>query len=94
MIFVLQTDAAAALCPLDGAAGDAAMARIERSMAACTPSAEELAEVDSSERVHRAGGARKRKRRKMKRAGAKTKARAGQKHAGDGGGTRETFDNA
>ena len=47
----------------------------ERAFAAWTPSAEELARVDASERVHRGGGARsKARRRPMKRAGKKTKA--------------------
>ena len=74
MLFVLQTDAAAAKWPVEGAKGDAAMRQLERAFASCTPSAEDLASVSTSERVHRGGGARK-KRRKMKRAGKQTKAR-------------------
>lgn len=71
MVFVLQTDTAAKLWPADSAAVKA----IERAMAACTPTAEALAAVDSRERVHRDGAVRKHRRRK-KRAGAKTRAAA------------------
>jgi len=66
---VLQTDAAAAEWP----ATAPVMARIRLAFAACTPSDEELRHVAPSERVHRGGGARKQRRRKMKRAGQKTK---------------------
>ena len=68
-LFVLQTDAAAAEWP----ATAPVMARIRRAFASCTPSDEELRHVAPSERVHRGGGARKQRRRKMKRAGQKTK---------------------
>jgi phosphorylated CTD-interacting factor 1 len=68
-LFVLQTDAAAAEWP----ATAPVMARIRLAFAACTPSDEELRHVAPSERVHRGGGARKQRRRKMKRAGQKTK---------------------
>ena len=68
-LFVLQTDAAAAEWP----ATAPVMERIRRAFAACTPSDEELRHVAPSERVHRGGGARKQRRRKMKRAGQKTK---------------------
>ena len=74
MLYVLQTDAAAAERPLDGPVGDEAMGRIEHAFAACTPTAEDLSGGDSKERVHRNGNGRPRKRRKMKRAGKKTKA--------------------
>ena len=67
MVFVVQSDAAAARWP----ASDEALADIEAAFARCTPSEEELATVDSTERVH---SGRKRKRRKMKRAGKKTRA--------------------
>ena len=70
MLFVLQTDAAAATWPLS----DEGLARIESAFASCTPSAEELGRLESSERVHRHGAVRKRPRRKMKRAGKKTRA--------------------
>lgn len=75
MLFVLQTDAAAAQYPITGPTGDAALQQIERAFASCTPSAAELERIDKSERVHRGGAVRK-KRRKMKRAGKKTKAAA------------------
>ena len=68
MVFVLQTESAARRWP----ASDEALGEIERAFAACTPSSEALAKVAPSERVHRGGGARKK--RKMKRAGKKTKA--------------------
>lgn len=69
MVFVLQSSAAAATWP----ASDAAIAELEAAFASCTPSETELASVDSTERVHRHGAVRKRKRRKMKRAGKKTR---------------------
>lgn len=69
-LFVLQTDAALARWPLT----DEGMQQLEHAFASCTPSAEDLANVSTSERVHRGGAARK-KRRKMKRAGKQTKAR-------------------
>ena len=73
-LFVLQTTAAAARWTVAGETGESRMRAIEVAFAACTPSAKELEGVESAERVHRHGGARKKGRRKMKRAGKKTKA--------------------
>ena len=70
MLFVLQTTAAFHCWPVY----DQDLVDIRRAFAACTPSLTDLRGVDSSERVHRGGGARKQRRRKMKRAGKKTKA--------------------
>ena len=70
MLFLLQTDAAAATWPIT----DETVADVAAAFAACTPTAEELAAVDPRERVHRNGApARPRARRKMKRAGQKTR---------------------
>ena len=74
MLFVLQSDLAASKWPVSGTKGDEAMRQLEHAFARCTPSMEELESVSTSERVHRGGAARK-KRRKMKRAGKQTKAR-------------------
>ena len=71
-LFVLQTDAHAAAWPV----ADSVMAELERAFALCTPSSTDLANVDSSERVHRNGTGKKRARRKMKRAGKKARGAA------------------
>ena len=63
-VMVLQTSAAAQRWPACGEAGAEAAEgsglghRLRRALAACTPTADALAAVDSSERVHRGGGAR------------------------------------
>mmetsp|Transcript_49698 Transcript_49698/g.129555 ORF Transcript_49698/g.129555 Transcript_49698/m.129555 type:complete len:486 (+) Transcript_49698:3-1460(+) len=75
-LFVLQTDAAAAQWPADSEV----LTRLERTLAACTPSEDDLKVVPTSERVHRSGAARSQGRRKMKRAGKKTKAWQASKH--------------
>ena len=53
-LFVLQTAAAAARWPVDARTS----AALRTALAECTPTAESLAAVESSERVHRGGGAR------------------------------------
>jgi len=53
-LFVLQTSAAAASHPF----GADAAARVRDALAGCTPTAEALANVAASERVHRGGAAR------------------------------------
>lgn len=68
-LFLLQSSAAARRWPIS----DAVVEELLRAFASCTPSAEERAAAPSAERLHR-NGTKKRPRRKMKRAGKKTRA--------------------
>ena len=64
-VFFLQTDAAAAAHPL----GAAALSRVERALASCTPTEEALAAVALHERVERGSARRKLARAKQRLAG-------------------------
>ena len=80
-LFFLQTDAAAAARPL----GAAALERVERAMASCTPTEADLAQVELHERVER-GSARRRLARARRRVSAAAGEGAEPGAASDAGG--------
>eukprot|EP00908_Phaeocystis_cordata_P012394 Transcript_23376.p2 GENE.Transcript_23376~~Transcript_23376.p2 ORF type:complete len:199 (+),score=70.06 Transcript_23376:525-1121(+) len=80
-LFFLQTDAAAAAHPL----GAAALERVERAMASCTPTEADLAQVELHERVER-GSARRRLARTRRRVSAAAGEGAEPSAASDAGG--------